>query len=1074
MNIKDLVTNTGKLAYRELGTALIEKFGVRQPVNWDSVLPYDMQKSLFGSETLRLIADHPSFENQHDIRAICRMPGDLSQLLFFYVQLKDEKLPKPVIERITRKFVGGASADRYIIWFFGNRNADVLKVVISGREGKKIRLKTLPLEAGQWFKTYDYILDEVERKFNTGGLFQTIKEPSGLYKAIWEAFDISIVNKKFYAEIKEVFDKLIRQELPKCKGVLTDEQERVQFAIRLIGRIIFCWFLKRKGIIKDDVMSSAAVRSNKNYYRDLLQLLFFEVFNTPVKERRKDLPVSIKEYPFLNGGLFEPQKQDCKDNYALYIPDEWFEGFFGNTLEKYNFTIDENTAASAEIAIDPEMLGRIFENLLAEINPETGESARKSTGSFYTPREIVDFMVEESLIAYLKAGLSDNSPLSRGVRGVSPTLAKGGEGGFEEALEDFVRTAVLSDVLKPYSKELLALLNAIKVLDPASGSGAFPISMLQKIVELKHVLDPQASLYDLKLKTLENSIYGVDIQPMATELSRLRCWLSLMVDEDPKDIKPLPNLDFKFVTANSLIDLGYDEFIHKVETGKAKGLFLHEFKNKLNELRSVRQKYFDPAMGQREKDRLKKEFNSVKAELYNMSLELIKQKVLDAEFANKINKWNPFDDSEAAPFFSSEWMFGVEEGFDVVIANPPYVSAPSMVSSYRELRQMIIDSKKYKSLYQKWDLYIPFMELGLQLLTSNGVFCMIVPYPLTNQNYGLKLRELIINDYCLKEIVDLNSTKVFENATVSNCIPFITKSKPQNSCYVSNINQYGKIERVFIQNINDLVQDKNTLVWNLTPEKRESTRHYIFNVLGDYCYISKGMVLNADENTAKGEFSKDDLISETYDDTHCRKYIEAKDIERYRVKKERYLEYNTKRCPGNLSRPTFRELYERPKLMFNRLGNLMVIFDAEVKYLHSDSMYSAVLWNDLDGVENKSISASIKRYSNLSRKEMVKLSRGVDLRYILGVLNSKYGSVLLTNLRAGDYHIYPEHIRNIPIPNVPANQQKPFIILVDKIIAAKKKEPNADTSALEAEINKLVYALYGLTPEEIAIVEGKG
>jgi len=149
----------------------------------------------------------------------------------------------------------------------------------------------------------------------------------------------------------------------------------------------------------------------------------------------------------------------------------------------------------------------------------------------------------------------------------------------------------------------------------------------------------------------------------------------------------------------------------------------------------------------------------------------------------------------------------------------------------------------------------------------------------------------------------------------------------------------------------------------------------------------------------------------------------------------------------------------------------MVILDDVVKYLHSDSMFSAVLWKDLDGVENKSISASVKRYSNLSRKEMVNLSIGINLHYLLGVLNSKYASVLLTNLRAGDYHIYPEHIRNIPIPNIPKNQQKPFIILVDQILSSKKSDLQANTSALESKIDKLVYKLYGLNYEEVKVID---
>jgi hypothetical protein len=806
MSIRDLVANTGKLQYNPLCSALIERFGVKQSVNWDSVLPHEQQQTLFGGEILRLISDHPTLANQKEIRPVCLMKGELSQLLFFYMQLKDEKLPKAAIERIARKFVGGAAADRYIIWFFGNKTADVLKIVISGKEGKKIRLKTLTLEAGQWFKTYDFILSEVERKFNTGGLFQEFKEPSELWKALWDAFDISIVNKKFYAEIKAIFEALTKEELPKCKGLLTNDQDRVQFAIRLIGRIIFCWFLKRKGIITGDVMSSRVVEAEQNYYRDILEPLFFDVFNTPLNERKKDLPDSIRNYPFLNGGLFEPQHQDHKGNWALNISNNWFINFFNNTLERYNFTVDENSAASSEIAIDPEMLGRIFENLLAEQNPETGESARKATGSYYTPREIVDFMVEESLIAYLETNLSKNpppSPFSKGgvdapsfaKSSVSPTLAKGGEGGFDDAIEDFVHTGSLPDSLKPHSKELFERLNAIKVLDPACGSGAFPISMLQKLAGLKQQLDSKTSPYDLKLKTIENSIYGVDIQPMATELSRLRCWLSLIVDEDPKDIKPLPNLDFKFVTANSLIALGYDEFLRTMQTKKSGGLLLiADFIKDLNALKAVRQKYFEPSLHQMEKDKLKKEFSAIKDDLFMMSLDLIKQKHLDAEFSNKVTGWDPFDDSKRAPFFDKGWMFGVENGFDITIGNPPYVRADSG-EQHIALRKQIIDSKQYETLWEKWDLYVAFIERGFKMLRHNGISTMIVSDAYCHSKYAQKSQEWFLRNSRVIRLDFLSKIKVFE-AGVHNIVYFFQKAdggsnKPERR---EHEDEFGKLK----------------------------------------------------------------------------------------------------------------------------------------------------------------------------------------------------------------------------------------------------------------------------------------
>jgi adenine-specific DNA-methyltransferase len=255
-------------------------------------------------------------------------------------------------------------------------------------------------------------------------------------------------------------------------------------------------------------------------------------------------------------------------------------------------------------------------------------------------------------------------------------------------------------------------------------------------------------------------------------------------------------------------------------------------------------------------------------------------------------------------------------------------------------------------------------------------------------------------------------------------------------------------------------------------------------VLGDFCYISKGMVLNSDEKTAKGEFSKDDLISEVCDAMHPRPYIEAKDIEPYRVKNVRYLEYDTPRCPDKLSRPTFRELYLRKKLIMNCLGTINVAIDEGCNYLHNHSLSCAILWNDLKGVEKKSITTSVKRYSRMKRVEMERLSEQVDLRYLLGILNSKYTSVLLANLRGGDYHIYPEHLRNLPVPLADKAHQQPIISLVEQILAAKQGRDVAcrvstdaaattppDTSALEAEIDVLVYKLYDLDYDEVKIID---
>jgi len=913
--------------------------------------------------------------------------------------------------------------------------------------------------------------------------------------------------------------------------------------------------------------SGLFLEKNKDsiYYKAILQNLFFATLNCPISSLSKEdsrerafrksdnygqhqdvnhllryekhfknpqlfLDLVNSKVPFLNGGLFDcldaksanPPlwidgfSDNLKSVQKLVFPDFLFFGetengknvdltwFYGedekkpkkviatvkglfNILESYYFTVEENTPYEQEVSLDPELLGKVFENLLASFNPETKSSARKQTGSFYTPREIVQYMVDESLIAYLKNVVGDDK---------------------EEELRTLISYSEKPVAFTTAEKEsIIKALFICKILDPACGSGAFPMGILQKMVHILRKLDDKNTFwrkiveenaktesidaltdtendkeellrsigetfdkninypdYARKLYLIENCIYGVDIQPIAVQISKLRFFISLVVEQQPNNdpnfgIKPLPNLEAKFVAANTLIGIGKkDATLFDSQIIKLKEEQLRKFNHKIYSAGSPKTK-----------TKYKEKIKELRLEIAN-ELEDIGA-VGNAE-AHLLTSWDMFNQNASSPFFDPEWMFGIKEGFDVVIGNPPYVSAPSMVENNPKGRQAIIDSKRFNTLFQKWDLYIPFMELGIQLLSYRGVFTMIIPYPFTNQTYAKKLRELIVNQCNLIELVDLNGTKIFENATVSNCIPILSKTKisERRSCGISHINNQKQINRSFSKTLSDLVQDENTTVWNLSGDKTANS-HSALNNLGDFCYISKGMVLNADEKTAKGEFSKDDLISDTYDKIHCRKYIEAKDIEKYRVKKIRYLEYNTERCPNKLSRPTFRELYDKPKLMFNRLGNLMVYFDDETQFLHSDSMYSAVLWKDLNKVENKSISASVTRYSRYSRKDMELYSENIQLKYLLGLLNSKYASVLLSNIRGGDYHIYPEHLRNLPIPVVSENQQEKIISFVNQILLEKPEDYENGRFTPELKIDELVYKLYDLTYDEVQVVE---
>ena len=375
-------------------------------------------------------------------------------------------------------------------------------------------------------------------------------------------------------------------------------------------------------------------------------------------------------------------------------------------------------------------------------------------------------------------------------------------------------------------------------------------------------------------------------------------------------------------------------------------------------------------------------------------------------------------------------------GFDIVIGNPPYVSAATQMAneSMAIQRKGIIDSGKYMSLYQKWDLYIPFIELGIRhLCKDNGVCSMIVPYPLTNQLYGLKLREMLIRDYHLYELSDLRGTKVFEDAIVTSTIFFVEKKMARTEIAVSTIVDQT-LKRVYEKEVDTLVQDVKTHVWNLDEDNKQANRHSQFKVLGDFCYISKGMVLNADEKTAKGAFKKEDLVSLTKDDIHCRDYVEAKDIARYVVNRVRYLEYETERSPYQLSRPTFRELYNCPKLLTNKIGALKVVLDTN-NLLCDQTNRICVLWKDLKGVENASINNSVKKFSQISRTELENISLSIDIRFLLVLLNSKYANYLLDSIRgSGNIDVNPEYIRNIPIPLIASESQQPFIALADTML----------------------------------------
>jgi hypothetical protein len=651
-------------------------------------------------------------------------------------------------------------------------------------------------------KRFSFFLGQ-NAKINTPTKYLIKKGRVSSFEDLESRFSVEVVNKEFYSEISKYFIQLIGGNFGSSKNVSNYEPllklpsisphsvVSQQFAVRLIGRIVFCWFLKEKkdsdeiSLMPEDLLSVSAVQKYKGYYHQILEPIFFETLNKPHNSRQEKYQNdAFAQIPYLNGGLFSPHENDFyelyQNEYSIYIntlviPDQWFLEFF-RVLELYHFTIDENISFDEDLSIDPEMLGRIFENLLAEINPETEKSARKSTGSYYTPRAIVNYMIDESLFYYLK----EKTKIS------------------DEKLIAVISYDLHDDKLHPLSieeKETLVLaLDNVKILDPACGSGAFPIGILQKIVFILQQIDPEGKIwfqkqiqntspeirkilerefkdrnfdYIRKLGVIRENIYGVDIQPIATEISRLRCFLTLIVDEKIKNsepnrgIEPLPNLDFKFVTANTLIGLKKNEASDQY-------VIMHEESSQLvDRLKELRDQYFSAS--ESERGTLKNEFKKTQSEILD---HMIKQgTTVFNQTASVLSTWNPFL-LKSSTWFDPEWMFGIKDGFDVVIGNPPYIQLQKFKG--KEIQELL-KKEKFKTHRSTGDLYVLFYEKAFDILKKDtGVLCFITSNKWMRAGYGDLLRKYISEKDPLI-LIDCGPG-IFESATVDTNI-LVVKNK---------------------------------------------------------------------------------------------------------------------------------------------------------------------------------------------------------------------------------------------------------------------------------------------------------
>jgi len=919
---------------------------------------------------------------------------------------------------------------------------------------------------------------------------------------LWRSLDIKEVNKEFYKEIKERFDALVGIAIAD-KTKATESQIK-QFAVRLIGRYIFCWFLKEKGVIPEALLSRKTIVATKDYYKNILLTLFFETLNTKVLDR-EILPENFQKIPYLNGGLFDENEEDKL--FKKLDADEWLAPFV-KVLEDYDFTVDESSSNYQHVAVDPEMLGRIFENLLASQNEETEKLAnqRKAYGAFYTPREIVDYMVNESLKAYLQTSWEEHiivektkllnnpepaadifgnkKPQQLAIETKKYAIKAEEQQRMEKALTALFSAQPNADGLKKEDKNLLlSLLSQIKILDPACGSGAFPMGVLQKLMELHEALGTVKSSYELKKDILSQNIYGVDIMPMAIEIARLRAWLSLVLEEDykPADakhnfgVKPLPNLDFKFVCANSLIDLGLDAFIQESKGTLHEG-FTQKLVARLKELEEMRKHYFLPDVEHEQKEEVKKQY-LIKRDAVVCGIEAYSDMKLK-EIAAKIKDWDPFDDSKHSTFFSPTWMFGIDKGFDVVIGNPPYVQLQNNSGKLA----ILYANEKYKTFARTGDIYTLFYEKGFQLLHHKGILSFITSNKWMRTAYGEKLREYFIQKTNPLKLIDFDAFQVFE-ATVNTNILISEKASFENKVSICALDKGFSID-----NMNEYLRqhsytgDFSNNSWVVIDKMAKGIKEKVDNVgtiLKDWdVQINYGIKTGFNEAFIIDLATKDRLIVASPNSAKIiQPILLGRNLKRYFYQWENMWLINSHNgikskgiSPIDVEKDypaifeylcQFKEQLEKRNDKGDHWTNLR-----NCAYIE-DFGKPKIAWGNL-ALEAQFCYVPANFFINAPSPFF-----STENLYLLAILNSKLGDYYVKQLgvsRSGGYMEYkPMFIEKLPVYNISKNQQQPFIDKVERILKAKSK--SHDTSALERELDVMVYHLYQLTYEEAKIID---
>ncbi len=973
-----------------------------------------------------------------------------------------------------------------------------------------------------------------------------------------ETFNIETVTREFFEKYRELFirakealDKVVEKDSKVKADFESKGVDTVNFAKKLLGQLVFLYFLQKKGwfgVKRNEKWGSGSKHFLRelfekkhgdygNFYDDILETLFYAALRNDRSHDDHYFSQFRCKIPFLNGGLFDPMNDYDWVETDILLPDELFsnkiktkESDIGTGIldifDRYNFTVKENEPLEKEVAIDPELLGKAYEKFNA-IRPDNYDEYRaalksgqkgaenkfnKKFGVYYTPREIVHYMCQQSLINYLhtdlnkgttsyqrigesqtnafgnetKTGQLDLTSENRTEPEIGKedieTLIKSGEQVGENEVTVLVKekniaegkqqTTTLSsnlpESIRQNARRIDDALANITVCDPAVGSGAFPVGMMHEIVKTRNVLstfveDRNHTIYSFKRECIEKSLYGVDIDAGAVEIAKLRLWLSLVVDEDDiKNIKPLPNLDYKIVCGNSLLAYPYKPtWTQEVESLKKRFLL---------------------ATSPKVKQELKNQIDSKLKGFLENSKESLGYRV----------------DFDFEIFFSE--VFYEKGGFYVVIANPPYVQIQKLHADAKDQ----LAKQGYLTFAKTADLYCLFYERGIAVLHSGGVLVFISSNKFFRAGYGAPLRQLLNENNDLLEVIDFGELPVFDAGT-DPCIILVVKRQPQTkSITAAIVKDVSGIQNVRLTMEHIAFElDRGSLNSNGWTLEHSSVIKLLEKIrsagkpLGEYVNgrFYRGFLTGFNEAFVIDRATRDRLIGEDQKSAELiRPWLRGKDIRRWYADDCDLFVINIL-SSANTQWPWSGRKIDHAKAVFKKeypavFNHLkphktkLINRDDQGQYyweLRSCAYYeeferTKIVYNET----SKELHALLDGNGlHINKTGFIILSE--DAKFLLGIINSRLMDYLYRcefpswgdPWQGGRIQFRGDRMGKIPVAMATPKQQMEIETLVDRILELKRKTIEADVTTLEAEIDQMVYQLYGLTKEEMRIVKGE-